>query len=56
MRILRTLQAVLDSYKVPFEVLPHSETYSAQETAEVQRVPGDKYAHALSYVDAAFCW
>jgi hypothetical protein len=33
MSILRKLQAVLDSYNVPFEVLPHSETYTAQETA-----------------------
>jgi len=47
MPILRKLQAVLDSYKVPFEVLPHSETYTAQETAEVQRIPGDKLAKVV---------
>ena len=42
--ILRRLQGVLDRYKVPYQVLPHSETYTAQETAEVQRVPGDQNA------------
>lgn len=47
MPILRKLQAVLNNYKVPFEVLPHSETYTAQETAEVQRIPGDKLAKVV---------
>lgn len=47
MPILRKLQAVLDTYKVPFEVLPHSETYTAQETAEVQRISGDKLAKVV---------
>jgi len=47
MSILRKLQAVLDSYQVPYEVLPHSETYTAQETAEVQRVSGDKMAKVV---------
>jgi Ala-tRNA(Pro) deacylase len=47
MPVLRKLQAVLDNYKVPFEVLPHSETYTAQETAEVQRVSGDKMAKVV---------
>jgi len=47
MSILRRLQDVLDAYKVPYEVLPHSETYTAQETAEVQRVPGDKMAKVV---------
>lgn len=47
MPILWKLQAVLDHYQVPFEVLPHSETYTAQETAEVQRIPGDKMAKVV---------
>lgn len=47
MPILRQLQEVLDAYKVPYEVLPHSETYTAQETAEVQRIPGQKMAKVV---------
>jgi len=47
MSILHRLQNVLDAYKVSYEVLPHSETYTAQETAEVQRVPGDKMAKVV---------
>jgi Ala-tRNA(Pro) deacylase len=47
MPILRQLQEVLDAYKVAYEVLPHSETYTAQETAEVQRIPGQKMAKVV---------
>jgi Ala-tRNA(Pro) deacylase len=47
MSILRQLQEVLDAYKVPYEVLPHSETYTAQETAEVQRIPGQQMAKVV---------
>ncbi len=47
MSIHRKLQAVLDSYQVSYEALPHSETYTAQETAEVQRIPGDKLAKVV---------
>ena len=47
MPILPRLQKILDAYQVPFEVLPHSETYTAQETAEVQRIPGDAMAKVV---------
>ncbi|MGE0824383.1 MAG: aminoacyl-tRNA deacylase [Candidatus Binatia bacterium] len=47
MVMVRRLQELLDSQKVPYEVLPHSETYTAQETAQVQHISGQQMAKVV---------
>ncbi len=47
MPILRKLQEYLDTNKVKYQVLTHSEAYTAQEVAALQHVPGEQMAKVV---------
>lgn len=47
MPILKRLQAYLDSHKIPYEVVSHDPSFSAQSTAEALHVRGDLFAKVV---------
>ena len=47
MPILKKLQQYLDEQKIKYEVLTHSEAYTAQEIAALQHVPGKQVAKVV---------
>ena len=47
MPILRKLQEYLDANQIKYQVLTHSEAYTAQEIAALQHVPGKQMAKVV---------
>jgi Ala-tRNA(Pro) deacylase len=47
MPILRKLVDFLDSHRIRYQVLTHSEAYTAQEVAALQHVPGKQMAKVV---------
>jgi len=47
MPILKRLQTYLDSHKIPYEVVSHDPSFSAQRTAEALHMRGDLFAKVV---------
>lgn len=47
MPVLRKLQEYLDQHEIKYQVLTHSEAYTAQEIAEAQHIPGKQMAKVV---------
>ena len=47
MSVSQNIREFLDSHQVPYECVPHSQAFAAQEVAETLHVPGRRFAKAI---------